>query len=164
MTEPKLPIIFDDVQKELYLDLVAKGSLQCEAARAINFHPKQIRKAENEDLQFSEALEIAKAEYAEILEREVVERAMKGHKKTIYFQGIPCGTEIVHDNKLLMDLLKANNKDKFANKKEITGKDGGAIEFTFKGFDAPALPPEVLESVVAEAIDADFEELDEDGE
>jgi len=160
--KPKLPAIFGDFDKERYLNFIAKGFLKCEAARAVNFHPSVIRDALKEDGQFNDALVIASAEYSEILEREAFNRALHGVRKSIYFQGDVCGTEIVLDNKLLMDMLKANNPEKFSTKKEITGKDGGAIEFVFKGFDAPAIPEEIQQEIAAEITDAEFEETDDD--
>jgi len=160
--KPKLPTTFGDHEKEYYLDLIAKGQLKNQAARNVGFHPSIIRDAENSDEQFKEALMFAQEEHSEIIERTLLDRAINGVVKGVFFQGERCNEEVIYDNKLLITALKANNPEKYGAKKEITGKDGGAIEFTFKGFGAPELPDEIPQKVIDKIMDADFTEEDDD--
>ena len=73
---------------------------------------------------FCEAREAA----AGMLETEARRRAIEGTTETIFWQGLPIGTKVKHSDALLMFLLKGALPDKYAERKQITGGNGGPLE------------------------------------
>lgn len=63
----------------------------------------------------------------EELEQEARRRAFTGLKQAIYYQGKVVGYEKEYSDALLMFLLKGGKPEKYRERFEHTGKDGGPI-------------------------------------
>jgi len=56
-----------------------------------------------------------------VLEDEALRRSMEGTKKGVYYQGVQCGTEVVHSDGLMMFMLRAAAPDKYRERSEVKG-------------------------------------------
>lgn len=63
-----------------------------------------------------------------LLELEARRRAIEGVTETIFWQGLPVGTKTKYSDTLLMFLLKGSLPDKYAERKQISGTNGGPLE------------------------------------
>lgn len=63
-----------------------------------------------------------------VLEDEAIRRAKDGTTKGIYFKGEKVATERLYSDGLMMFLLRGAAPDKYRERTEHTGKDGGPIE------------------------------------
>lgn len=81
-----------------------------------------------QDPAYADAFAEAKDQAAEMLEAEAVRRAKDGVQRVLYHQGTPIGTEHVYSDTLLIFLLKGALPDKYKDRYEHTGKDGGPIQ------------------------------------
>lgn len=67
---------------------------------------------------------------AETLEDEAIRRARDGWDEPVWHQGSMCGTVRKYSDTLLIFLLKGAKPDKYRERMEHTGKDGGSMQFT----------------------------------
>ena len=83
-----------------------------------------------EDGDYREAFELAKAELTESLEREAVRRARDGWNEPVFHEGKVCGFKRRFSDTLLIFLLKANNPEKYREtiRNELTGRDGEPLQ------------------------------------
>lgn len=83
------------------------------------------------DKSFANKLEkvkpLAKANYVGVLEHEAHRRAVEGIDKPIYYQGILVDKVKEYSDTLLIVLLKANAPEKYRERTEVTGADGGPV-------------------------------------
>lgn len=79
---------------------------------------------------YADLFEQAKESAADKLEQEARRRAIEGTQKAIYYQGEIVGYENVYSDNLLMFMLKGDRPEKFKDRTELTGKNGGPIELT----------------------------------
>lgn len=110
-----------------FLAAVASGSTLSEAAHAAGVKPGTIYRLRKVDADFQAALADAEEESVDILEREARRRAVDGVSEPVFHQGEICGYKQVYSDSLLTTLLKGRRKDVFADRKEITGKDGAPL-------------------------------------
>ena len=75
---------------------------------------------------WEEALEIA----TEALELEARRRAERGVLDPVYQGGVKVGTVRKYSDTLLIFLLKAHKPEKYADRRQHSGPDGGPIAFT----------------------------------
>ena len=73
--------------------------------------------------QWDDALEIA----ADALEAEARRRALEGWLEPVYYQGQRVGEVRKYSDRMLELLLKAQRPEKFKDRREHTGADGGPI-------------------------------------
>jgi len=66
----------------------------------------------------------------EALEQEIYRRAHQGVDKPVFYQGAECGTVREYSDTLAMFILKGRRPEKYRERTEITGKDGGPIRIT----------------------------------
>jgi transposase-like protein len=95
--------------KAMFLSVLAEGGSVTQAARAIGIARKNVYAWRNKDEQSKADWEDAVEQGMDCLEGE----AVRGAKD--------------HSNTLLIFLLKARRKEKYAERQEHTGKDGGPI-------------------------------------
>lgn len=83
--------------------------------------------------------------------RPIVGRAVEGVLEPVYQRGEQVGTVRRYRDTLLIFLLKGNQASKFADRREVTGKDGGPVQVR-QEIDPTALSDaelEQLESILA---------------
>ncbi len=95
---------------------------------------------------YAELFKLAGESACDKLEEEARRRAVQGTQKAIYYQGEIVGYENVYSDNLLMFMLKGERPEKFKDRTELTGKNGGPIELT-------ALTAEQRESRIKELMD-----------
>lgn len=81
----------------------------------------------NDDDDFRRAWDEVVEASTEALEQEVYRRAHDGCEKPVFYQGQQCGSILEYSDTLAMFILKARRPEKYRERTEITGKDGGPI-------------------------------------
>jgi len=121
---------FSDEAKEDFLQLIASGYTKTGACLVLKMSVAMIDIARDLDEDFEQAWILAQEEQADLIEQTALERALQGVDKPVWFQGEQVGTDKQYDNNLLITMLKAAKPEKYKDRKEVTGKGGGAIELT----------------------------------
>lgn len=75
---------------------------------------------------WDEAVELGTDE----LEEEARRRALEGVDEPVFYQGEACGMVRKYSDTLLIFLLKGRRPEKYRERTEITGKDGGPIQIS----------------------------------
>lgn len=70
----------------------------------------------------------AERQAGDFIESEAVRRATEGVLELVFYQGEPCGTVRRYSDGVMMTLLRGFKPQKYSNKTEISGPDGGPIE------------------------------------
>jgi hypothetical protein len=84
------------------------------------------------DPDFAAAAEAAVARYVESLEQEADRRAVEGVPRGIYYKGQLVATEREYSDSLLMFRLKALAPERYRERQEVTGPNGGPQEVVIK--------------------------------
>ena len=82
------------------------------------------------DPQYAEAFDQARSIAADSLEQEAIRRARDGWQEPVYQGGKLIGTVLKKSDVLLIFLLKGFKPEKFRERHEFSGPDGGAINLT----------------------------------
>jgi len=117
-----------------FLESLAKWGTYSRAAAAVDVNINQITKLRRQYPAFDLACDEAKVLYGEVLEDEAHRRAVEGNEVPIYQKGELVGTKLELSDSLLTMLLKANNPDKFSDRKRIEGADGGELKISIVKF------------------------------
>ncbi|WP_237714812.1 MULTISPECIES: hypothetical protein [Pelosinus] len=80
------------------------------------------------DPEYVLAFDQAKEAAADKLEQEARRRAVEGVAEPVFYQGKQIGTVQRYSDNLLMFLLKGERPEKFKDRQEVTGKNGGPIQ------------------------------------
>src|SRR5699024_7065263 len=80
-------------------------------------------------------------------EREAYRRAFEGYEKETWYKGERFATTVYSD-KLAEFLLKAYKKEKFADRKEITGANGGKLEINVVNFNESDVEDNIRQKIV----------------
>lgn len=108
--------------------LVFHGGQHGKAARAAGVaratHYRWMDVSEDYRILYKRAME----QVTVVLEDEALRRAKDGIPKGIYFKGEKVATERLYSDGLMMFLLRGAAPDKYRERTEHTGKDGGPIE------------------------------------
>lgn len=83
-----------------------------------------------QDPAYAKAFAEAEAEAIELLEGEARRRAMAGVSEAVYYKGEVCGQVQKYSDVLLIFLLKAARPEKYRERLEHTGPNGGPLQFT----------------------------------
>jgi hypothetical protein len=126
--------VFDAIQhpkKRAYLRaLVEAGgnvTKACEIAEIDRSTPYTSQWAEDEE--FAGLLPLAETMAADHLEAEAVRRAYHGVTEPVgFYKGAPSAYVQRYSDTLLIFLLKGAKPEKYADRHQVTGKDGGPIE------------------------------------
>lgn len=119
-----------DDSTDKFLQYLRKNANVSLAAKAIGISRQALYKARAENKEFANAWDDAIQEATDRLLQAAWNRATKGVKKPVYFQGVQCGEVKEYSDSLLTLLLKSYRPEQFSEKlkAEVTGKDGAAIQ------------------------------------
>jgi len=97
---------------------------------------------------WDEAREMSK----DVLAHEARRRAVDGVAEAVYYQGEVVGTVQRYSDTLLIFLMKGEMPDKYADRRQISGPDGGPLRITHTGEELRALPDDELAAQYAAKI------------
>jgi len=106
------------------------GSIRaaCEAAGVSPAsHYRWLREVEG----YEEAITLAREMLLGIAEGELFRRAVWGREVDVWYGGEVVGQKREWSDRLLERLLKALDPDRYSDRKQITGADGGPVEISF---------------------------------
>lgn len=121
---------FTDEKKIEFLDLLRTNSNISVSARSVGISPSTVNAHRLRDPNFDKACQEALEEATDYMEAEAIRRAIKGVDKTIYYQGVPIGTETIYSDSLLLRLLEANRPEKWSSKSSVNIKKEVEITVT----------------------------------
>jgi len=98
------------------------------AAKAANIERTTHYLWMRQDKDYVKKFERAFEDACDLLEAEATRRATEGVEEPVFYQGVQCGTIRRYSDTLLIFMLKAARPDKFKDRKELSGKDGGPIQ------------------------------------
>lgn len=78
--------------------------------------------------EYRDYFDLAKESAADKLEEEARRRAVQGVEEVVYYQGKEVGRQLRYSDNLLMFMLKGERPEKFKDRTEFTGKNGGPIQ------------------------------------
>lgn len=123
-----------NAQKERYILALRQRGLESTAANTAGVTMKEVRAAYKADPIFEEQAHESMDLATDAFEEEAIRRAVDGVEKGIYFRGFEVATETTYSDALLVKVLAARRPELYGNKTEITGANGGPIEFTIRQF------------------------------
>lgn len=97
------------------------------ACEATGICRKTVDRWRTGDSEFRESFEAARQDVTESLEKEAIRRAYEGVQKPVFQGGKLVGHVQEYSDTLLIFLLKGAAPDKYRERQEVTGKDGGPI-------------------------------------
>lgn len=115
------------VWENAFLKVLRKQGNVTKACAAAKIERSTAYRHKESDKAFAELWQEALDEAADHLEAEAWRRATVGVKKGVYYQGERVDTELEYSDSLLALLLKAHKPEKFRDRQEISGPDGGPI-------------------------------------
>jgi len=113
-----------DARRKTYLASLAKTGCVHESAKAAGITTMAVslwRHTKN-GLEFVEQEKLAREQFVERLEKEMIRRAVEGVEETVWFKGQKVGTKKSYSDVLLIALAKANSQ-KYADSLRIGGSD-----------------------------------------
>lgn len=113
-----------------FFDALARGFKVEEAAKHAGYSKRVVYLYRKQHPDFDESWKEAKETYLEIMEAEADRRAMEGVEEPVFYQGKECGRIRKYSDVLLMFRLKSEAPDKYRERREVTGKDGGPLQVT----------------------------------
>lgn len=119
LTRVRNPTIFNDDRKRVFLRLLEDIGTVSKAARGAGVVTSTVYKHRNDDAEFAEAWDEARAMYCDRLEEEAYRRAVEGTEKPVFFQGVQCGEVQEYSDTLMVTLLKANRPKKFRERLDM---------------------------------------------
>lgn len=117
-----------DRVKEKFLTVLRQTCNVSEAARSAGIGRRTAYEWRDSDEAFAADWEDAEQEAADNLEREAWRRGVEGVDKPVTYQGEITATFKEYSDRMLELLLKGHRPEKYKDRREITGKDGGPIE------------------------------------
>lgn len=112
---------FTDEAKARYLEALCEVPHEHRAALAAGVTILQVREAKKKDPQFAAAAEMAKNLAVGMAEEEAFRRAIQGVPKTIFYQGIPVGSEQEYSDALMSRILESNDP-RYERKSNLKGE------------------------------------------
>lgn len=82
------------------------------------------------DPEFAKAWDIAISDNLDTLEKSLFQRAVEGVEEPVFYKGDECGRIRRYSDTAAIFLLKGGRPEKFRERLEHTGKDGGPISVT----------------------------------
>lgn len=114
-------------RKDRFLSKYLRYCAIGKAATAAGISRRQVDRWLTSDSKFAADFKDAQKEALEILEMEARRRAVNGVNKPIFYKGEKCGAVKEYSDTLLICLLKANAPEKYRERQEITGPNGGPV-------------------------------------
>lgn len=121
-------------QKDIYLLALRETGLEATSAQAAGVTLRKVQREYEADEAFHEDCLDAKELMADKFEAEAMRRAVEGVEKGIYYQGDRVESEVQYSDSLLTKLLTGRRPEVYGDKREITGKGGGAIQVVIEDF------------------------------
>lgn len=119
------------LKKERILAVIREtGGNVSKACEVAELPRKTVYNWKSNDPAFAEKWEEAVEWGTEELEQEARRRAFQGVEEPVFYQGGTCGTVRKYSDTLLIFLLKGRKPEKYRDRHEISGADGGP--FTVK--------------------------------
>lgn len=122
-------------QRAAFLQFFSETGNVSQAAEAAGFNRVSAYRLRHNDPDFAKAWKEAEERAADMLEAEARRRAVEGTERYVIAQGKlvngPDGKPLIeraYSDRLLEILLRAHRPDKFADRKQITGRDGGPVK------------------------------------
>jgi hypothetical protein len=109
----KMAVKVTEERKLKFLETLAMSGNITSAAACHGLTVNSINTEKRKDAKFAEAIEIARGMALMELEDVARSRALHGIEKDVYFKGDVVGKEIQYDNKLLMFLMQAADKQTY---------------------------------------------------
>lgn len=107
----------DEKRKHIFLRVLAEtASLKLAVEAAGYRNTAAVNRLRKEDAAFNEAFLEASEAAADVIESEVVRRAIQGVKEAVWFKGEIVGYEIKYSDSLAALLLKAAKPEKYAER------------------------------------------------
>jgi hypothetical protein len=121
---------------QTFLDAVGSGLFDNAAAAHAGVDRKSPQRWKSEDPAFAKAYAEASVEHhrnrLETMEAELYRRAVTGVDKDVYYKGEVVGTVREYSDTLLIFGLKGEAPEKYRDRQEITGANGGPVVITVR--------------------------------
>jgi hypothetical protein len=115
------------LKKQQFLVAFAKCGLVAQACRDACVGSKTVYRWRQGDDVFAEQWEEIESQVNDALEAEAMRRAVEGVKRPVFHQGEHVGDVTDYSDSLLIQLLKARKPEKFRERTELTGANGGPV-------------------------------------
>lgn len=116
-------------KREKFLAVLEECGNVSKACKSIGISRTCAYDHKNNDPEFHDAWEECWENFLDECEDELVRRAFTGVEKELAYQGKLTGDTITEkSDTLLMFYMKGNRPEKYKDRQEITGKDGGPIQ------------------------------------
>jgi hypothetical protein len=106
-----------ELQKETFLERLGECGNVAEAARSAGLSTMTVYALRKQDAAFAEAIAEALESGIDLLEHELLRRALHGWSETVFYEGKPCGEVTKHSDRLGMFLLKAHRPQTYGNRR-----------------------------------------------
>lgn len=120
----------------IFLDKLRATGLERTACVAARVPYQHMKRYFDHCVEFQDAFDDALNEAHDRLELEARRRAIDGIEKGIYYKGELVDYQQEYSDTLLTTLLKAKRPDEFAERKQITGRNGAPLTIAIRSFNA----------------------------
>lgn len=117
-----------------------------QAAKVVDLDRSALYAKRRNDEAFAAVWDEALAIGIEALEDEAKRRAYEGWLEPVWHKGEQCGEVRKFSDTLLIVLLKAHKPEKYAERKQVTGPEGGPVQYE-GSFSLPASIQELIKKV-----------------
>lgn len=118
----------DSPKKAAFLAAYAECASITEAAKIAGISRDAHYKWMKSDSDYPNAFAVAHEQSIESLERAARRRAIKGWREPVFYEGVICGYKRRYSDTMLAMLLNGNRPEKYRNRVEHTGPNGGAVQ------------------------------------
>jgi len=118
-----------DRARARFIEQLRQTANVSEAARSIDFSRQRMYDIRDSDEAFALEWDGAVQEAIDALEREAWRRAVEGTDKPVTYQGEITDTFKEYSDRMLELLLRAHRPEKYKERRELSGPDGGPIQF-----------------------------------
>ncbi len=133
-------------RKVTFLEVYSRSGNKREAAKQAGVSLRQHYNWLDRDPEYAEALQIAKEEATEVLEREAFRRGVEGWEEPVFYRGEQVGKITKYSDQLLVVLLKGNKPEKYKDRVEHTGESKSYMNIDLKNLSEEEL--NLLEGII----------------
>jgi hypothetical protein len=130
-------------RQRAFLRVFAECGVVTVAARNVNVSPYTINNWIDQEPAFAQAMQMARDASTDLLEAECRRRGKDGMEEDVYYQGEVVGKQRKYSDLCLLAMLNAYRPEKFKQRHEHTGKDGGPIAVVHVTYDANMKPDDM---------------------
>lgn len=130
-------------RQELFLLTYAREGTVHRGCEAAGVSRRAVYNWIEADKLFAAKFERAREIATDILEEEARRRALKGVEEPVFYQGQVVGSVQKYSDILIMMLLNGHRPERFKNRQEHTGKDGGPIAVVHVSYDHNMKPDDM---------------------